>query len=50
MDRLLIFFSVYKMLNDGLELCGLLLGYCDVFISCLDSHSDSIHSLQMIHW
>ncbi len=24
--------------------------YCDVFISCLDSHSDSTHSLQSIHW
>ncbi len=25
-------------------------GYCDVFISCLDSHSDGTHSLQRIHW
>ncbi len=24
--------------------------YCDVFISCLDSHSDGTHSLQRIHW
>ncbi len=24
--------------------------YCDVFISCLDSHYDGTHSLQMIHW
>ncbi len=24
--------------------------YCDVFISCLDSHSDGTHSLQWIHW
>ncbi len=24
--------------------------YCDVFISCLDSHSDGTHSLQSIHW
>ncbi len=23
---------------------------CDVFISCLNSHSDGTHSLQMIHW
>ncbi len=32
--------------------CGLLvdLDYCDVFISCLDSHSDGTHSLQRIHW
>ncbi len=25
-------------------------GLCDVFISCLDSHSDGTHSLQRIHW
>ncbi len=24
--------------------------YCDVFIICLDSHSDGTHSLQSIHW
>ncbi len=29
---------------------GLLVDYCDVFISCLDSHSDGTHSLQRIHW
>ncbi len=40
---------LYKMLTDGLEWCGLLVGYCDVFISCLDSHSDGTHSLQRIH-
>ncbi len=37
------------MLTDGLECCGLLVDYCDVFISCLDSHSDGTHSLQRIH-
>ncbi len=26
-----------------------LVDYCDVFISCLDSHSDGTHSLQSIH-
>ncbi len=31
------------------ECCGLLVDYCDVFISCLDSHSDGTHSLQRIH-
>ncbi len=36
------------MLIDGLEWCGLLVDYCDVFISCLDSHSDGTHSLQRI--
>ncbi len=25
------------------------MGYCDVFISCLDSNSDGTHSLQRIH-
>ncbi len=24
--------------------------YCDVFISCLDSHSDGTHPLQSIYW
>ncbi len=43
-------FSLQKMLTDGLEWCGLLVDYCDVFISCLDSHSDGTHSLQRIHW
>ncbi len=43
-------FALHKMLNDGLDLCGLLLAYCDGFISCLDSHSDGTHSLQSIHW
>ncbi len=42
-------FSLHKMLIDGLE-SGLLLDYCDVFISCLYSHSDGTHSLQSIHW
>uniref|UniRef100_A0A8C1LFD5 L3MBTL histone methyl-lysine binding protein 4 n=1 Tax=Cyprinus carpio TaxID=7962 RepID=A0A8C1LFD5_CYPCA len=34
------------MFTDGLECCGLLVDYCDVFISCLDSHSDGTHSLR----
>ncbi len=42
-------FSLHKMFIDGLEWCGLLVVYCDVFISCLDSHSDGTHSLQRIH-
>ncbi len=41
-------FLLHK-LSDGLESCGLLVDYCDVFISCLDSHSDGTHSLQRIH-
>ncbi len=39
-----------QMLIERLEWCGLLVDYCDVFISCLDSHSDGTHSLQSIHW
>ncbi len=39
-------FSLHKTLTGGLESCGLLV---DVFISCLDSHSDGTHSLQRIH-
>ncbi len=34
----------------GLELCGLLVDYCDAFISCLDSHSGGTHSPQRINW
>ncbi len=43
-------FLLNKILIDGLAWFGLLVDYCDVFISCLDSHSDGIHLLQMIHW
>ncbi len=41
-------FSLHKSLTDGPESWQLLVDYCDVFISCLDS--DGTHSLQMIHW
>ncbi len=43
-------FSLHKMLTDRLESCGILVDYCDVFISWLDSHSDGTHSLLRIHW
>ncbi len=43
-------FLLNKTLTDGLEWCGLLVDYCDVFISCLDSRSDGTHSLQRIYW
>ncbi len=43
-------FSLHKVSVDGLEWCGILVDYCDVFISCLDSYSDGTHSLQRIHW
>ncbi len=35
-------------LTDGLDWCGLLVDYSDVFISCLDSHSDGTHSLPLL--
>ncbi len=38
-------FLSHKTLSDGLEWCGLLVDYCDVFISCLGSHSDGTHSM-----
>ncbi len=40
----------FTRLTDGLEWCGLLVDYCDVFIVCLDSRYDGTHSLQRIHW
>ncbi len=43
-------FLLKKTWIDGLESCGLLVDCCDVFISCLYSHSDSTHSLQIYWW
>ncbi len=42
--------AFHKTLIDGLELCELLEDYYDIFICCLDSHSDGTHSLQKIYW
>ncbi|XP_050987445.1 E3 ubiquitin-protein ligase znrf2 isoform X2 [Labeo rohita] len=39
---------VISMLTDGLEWCGLLVDDYDVFISCLDSHSDGTHSHPLV--
>ncbi len=38
-----------QTLSERLD-CGLLVDYCDVFISCLDCYSNGTHSLQRIHW
>ncbi len=44
------------LINTAFRFTGWLLmdwicvNYCDVFISCLDSHSDGTHSLHRIHW
>ncbi len=35
------------LIDDSYEL---FVDYCDLFISCLNSHSDGTHSLQRIHW
>ncbi len=43
-------FSLHRMLIDALDSCGLLVDHCEVFISCLDSHSDGTHSSQRIQW
>ncbi len=43
-------FSLHNAFIKGLEWCGLLVHYCDVFITCLGSHSDGTHSLQRIHF
>ncbi len=43
-------FLFHKILTDGLEWCELLVDYCDVFVKCLDTHSDDTHSLKRIHW
>ncbi len=44
------FFSfLFTSQIDDLETCVLLVDYCDVFISCLITHSDGTHSLQRIH-
>ncbi len=47
---MVLFLSLHMICIDGLELCRLLLDYCDAFISFLESHSESTHSLHMIHW
>ncbi len=50
-ERTGCFFSTGRITDPQiLALCGLLVEYCDVFISWLDSHSDGTHSLQRIHW
>ncbi len=40
-------FSLHKTVIDGLEL---LVDYCNVLFSGLDSNSDGTHSLQSIRW
>ncbi len=41
-------FLVSQDFFDELQWCGLLVDYCDAFISSLDSHSDGTPSLQRI--
>ncbi len=42
-------FSLHKILIDG-RVIHFFVDYCDVFISCLDYHSDGTYSLQRIKW
>ncbi len=46
----LITYSLNKTLIDRLLSCELLVYHHLVFINCLNSHSDGIHSLQRINW
>ncbi len=39
--------TLHKSLIDGLR--SIIMYYCDVFISCLDSRSNGTHSLHRIH-
>ncbi len=49
MDLFIIDRAFHSMLTDDeLESCELVVDYCDVFISCLDSNSDGTHSPH--HW
>ncbi len=42
--------DLLKTRSFSLHKIGVVWITCDVFISCLDSHSDGTHSLQWIHW
>ncbi len=42
--------STHPQAIQDVDESGLLVDYCDDFISCFDSHSDGTHSLQRIHW
>ncbi len=50
MDLLFINMQLFSSKDVNWWTGGLLVDYCDVFISCLHSHSDGTHSLQSIHW
>ncbi len=45
-----LIFLLHKTLINGPESWGLLVDYCDVFISSLNSHSDGTHSHNRINW
>ncbi len=50
LDGFITNMQLFKPISDGLEFCGLLVDYFNVFISCFNSHSDHSHSLQRINW
>ncbi len=49
-DLFLTNMQLFTSQNVNWWSCGLLVDYCDGFISCLDSRFDGTHSLQRIHW
>ncbi len=44
------FLQIQVFTSQDINLWTRIVCHCDVFISCLDSHSDGTHSLQGIHW
>ncbi len=40
--------AFHNMLIEELESCGLLMDYCNVFISCSDSHSDGTRNAKFL--
>ncbi len=41
-------FLFRKTLINGPQSCGLLIDYCNVFVSCLGSHSDGTHFTPLV--
>ncbi len=50
MDYGLVFWLKARVWSQICGLLTLLVDYCNVFICCLDFHSDGTHSLQRIRW
>ncbi len=50
LDGFITNMQLFKPLSEGLEFCGLLVEYFNVFLICFNTHSDHSHSLQRINW